>query len=796
MLINYLKTTLRNLLRNKTNSFINIFGLSLGITCSLVLFLLVTFLLSYDQYHDNYERIYRIVNASNDQHGNRVFGNGVPPPMPDAVRADIPGIDKLVFISNKYGNNLIGVESKELNEWEYFEEDEGVAYTESNYFGIFTRPLLQGNFSALDEPNKVILSEKLAWKYFGDVNVMGRDITLDKKETLQVAGIMEDVPRNSDFPFEMLISYATIKNAYEKHGWGSVSSDDQIYLLLEGSTSVEHVNNNLQAFKEKQYPDDNNELTYFLQPLKDLHFDKRFNNYRYSTVSHGNILTMALVAFFIIATACINFINISTAVAVKRSKEVGVRKVLGSSRGQLIKQFLGETFLIVVLAIVVSLGLAELLLIYLNPFLEIDMAIKWLNDGKIELFLLSTLIIVTIMAGLYPSIVMAKLKPAVIIKNKWANMKTSGLSLRKMLVAFQFIITPFFIIGTLVLIAQMKFLRESDMGFKTDAIIVMKVPDSEVLKKKALKSSIERLSGVRNVSLASTTPLSGSISVTDIELDNDEKEYYMDVKWADENYLDMYDIGLIAGEGLHAVDTMNRVVVNEEFLKLAGISDPQEAIGRMVHIWHTDVPITGVVQNFYSRNMRVKLEPLMLVNGLGKARTISVKLTGQNLHQQLEDIKKEWHQVYPEYAFDYKFADDVVASMYDSEEEMATVFTFFSCIAILIGCLGLFGLVSFTTNQKVKEIGIRKALGASVQNILSLVSRDFITPVMIGFIIAAPLGWYLMDLWLQNYQYKINLGAGIFLIALAATFTIAIVTTGYKSLKAASANPVDSLRDE
>ena len=795
MLINYFKTTLRNLFRNPSNTFINVFGLSLGITCSLVLFLLTTFLLSYDRYHDNFDHIYRIVNASNDQHGNRVFGNGVPSPMPDAVKTEVPGIDKLVFISNKYGNNLVGVKN-EANEWKYFEEREGVAYTQASYFEIFTRPLLQGNYLALDQPGKVIISEKLAQKYFGHNDVIGQEITLDKDRTLQVAGVMEDVPRNSDFPFEMFISYITIEKDYQQHGWGSVSSDDQIYLVLNESASVSQVNDNLHALKEKQYPDDTDELTYFLQPLKDLHFDTRFSNYRYSTISHGNILTMALVAFFIIATACINFVNISTAVAVKRSKEVGVRKVLGSTRSQLVKQFLGETFLIVVFSILVSLGLAELLLIYLNPFLEINLAIRWFSDGKIELFLLSTLIIVTIMAGLYPSIVMARLKPAVIIKNKWSGPGTSGFSLRKVLVAFQFIITPFFIIGTLVLVAQMKFLRESDMGFKTDAIIKLDVPDSEVSKKKALKNGIERLSGVQKVSLSSTTPLSGSISVTNIELDNDSQEYYMDMKWADENYLDIYEIKVIAGEGLQAVDTMNRGIVNQEFLRLAGISDPQEVIGRMARIWGADIPITGVVQNFYSRSLRVKMQPLMVINGLGNARIISIKLSGQNIDQQLSAIEDEWQKVYPEYAFDYEFVDDAVASMYESEEKMATIFTFFSCIAIFIGCLGLFGLVSFTTNQKVKEIGIRKALGASVHNILKLVTKDFIVPVLVGFIIAAPLGWYLMDLWLQNYEYKIDLGPGIFLIALAATIAIAIITTSYKSMKAASANPVESLRDE
>ncbi|MBL6447910.1 ABC transporter permease [Fulvivirga sp. 29W222] len=796
MLRNYLKTTIRSLFRNPSNTFINIFGLSLGITCSLILFLLATFLLSFDRYHENFERIYRIVHSANDQQGSRVFGNGVPSPMTDAVREEVPGIETIAFVSNKYSNTLVAIDDNNSGDRRYFEEREGVAYIETAFFDVFSRAIVKGSLAGFGQPGKVILSEKLADKYFDSTNIIGREILLNKEQTLEVVGVMEDYPRNSDFPFELFISYSTIKKEYEQNGWGSVSSDDQIYLLLGKSTKVENVNERLAAFKEKQFPNDDQDLSYFLQPLKELHFDTRFNNYRYTTVSDGNILTMVLVAFFILVTACINFINLSTAIAVKRSKEVGVRKVLGSTRKQLVRQFMGETFFIVFLSIMFSLGLAELLLIYINPFLEIDLSINWFTDGKVELFLLSTLVLVTFIAGLYPSFVMARMKPAVVMKNQFANARTSAVSLRKVLVVFQFVITPFFIIGTLVLVGQMKFLKESDLGFKMDAVIAIDVPESESQQKKTLKNGIERISGIQQVSLASRTPLSSSISVTDIQLDNDPQDYYCDIKWVDENYLSVYGIELTAGEGLNAVDTLTRVVVNEEFLKVARINSPEEALGRMVHIWNRDVPITGVVKNFYSRNLRMKMEPVMLVNGMGNARTLSVKLSGKDFNNQLNAVKRTWQQVYPEYTFEYEFVDEAVASMYESEERMATIFTFFSSVAIFIGCLGLFGLVSYTTNQKVKEIGIRKALGASVSNILSLVSKDFMMPVVIGFVIAAPLGWYLMSQWLQNYQNRIDLDAGVFVVALVATITIALVTTGYKSLQAARANPVDSLKDD
>lgn len=796
MLKNYFKTTTRNLLRNRGNTFINVFGLSLGITCSLILFLLIAFFLSFDRHHENFDRIYRVVTSSKNQDGNRVYSNGVPSPMADAVRADIPGIEKLVFVSNKYTNSHIGIHEDEAAQSRYFEEREGVAFTEPTYFDVFTRELVQGQASGLSRPGTVILSEKLAHKYFGRTDIIGREIKLDKKHLLEVAGIMEDAPRNSDFPFNMLISYATIKDDYEVHGWGSVSSDDQIYLVAGNSVTPQQIDENLIAFREKYQPDDDQDRRYFLQPLADLHFDTRFSNYRYVTISQGNILTMGLVALFILATACINFVNISTAVAVKRAKEVGIRKVLGGTRSQLIRQFLGETLMVVLLSVVVALGMAELLLIYINPFLDVNLSIDWFSDGKTELFLAATVLVVTLLAGVWPSMVLARLTPAAVLKSKWSGARASGFSLRKLLVGLQFVITPFFIIGTLVLVAQRKFLTESDLGFGTDAVVVIELSDREVPRKKTLKESIEKLSGVQHVSLASTTPLSGSISVTDVQIDGDPNDYYVDIKWSDENYLEVYNIDLAAGKSLPAIDTMNSAVVNEEFLRKAGIDNPQDAVGRMLHIWGSDVPVIGVVSNFYSRNLRMKLEPLMFINGIGNTRTMSVKLAGGNLKQHLAAIEKEWKSVYPEYTFEYEFADDVIAIMYESEQQMATIFTFFSCIAIFLGCLGLFGLVSFTVNQKVKEIGIRKVLGASVHSILKVISSDFLKPVLAGFIIAVPLGYFLMSMWLENYQYRISLGFDFFLIALAATLLIAVITTGYKTLSAASANPVDSLRDE
>ncbi len=799
MLKNYIKTAMRSLMRNKSNTIINILGLALGITSSLVLFLLLNHLKSFDKFHTNYDSIYRIVSEADGQGGNRAYTGGVPTTLPDAIREDFSGLKEVLFISGVQGDNLISIKNGiELKA--FYENDETrMAYTEQAYFTFFDFKLIKGNrLHLLDQPNKVVISERLAKKYFGENDPLNKVLLLNKTTDLVVSGVMENTPDNTDFPFEILISYATIKSESLKSGWRSISSDNQCYVLLEPGQNSENLDAQFPNFIKKYFDEKNEDNRIMsLQPLSNLHFNEEYSNYSYKSISNGNLQAIAIIALFLLATSCVNFVNLSTAVAVKRAKEVGIRKVLGSTKSQLVRQFLGETFLITLVSLAISMGLTEAFLLYINPFLEVHLDLELLSNTRQLIFIGSLLIGITVVAGIYPAFVLSSYKPVVALKSKLVGKGSSGQGLRKGLVIFQFFISQVFIIGTIILISQVNYVKNAELGFNPSAVIDVGLPigkDND--KKKTLKSKLQQIAAIESVSLAFTNPSSGSVSITNVHVQDDPESYDVSVKLADENYIGIFDIKLLAGHGLQARDTLSEMVVNEEFLKVTGISSPEEAIGKQVKIWGSTVPIVGVMNNFHTVSLHQKIAPVALFSGINTYRLASIKINTNNIAATIPMIKSVWKELYPDYDFDYKFVDAQIAEFYEGEQKMSTIFAVFASIAIFIGCLGLYGLASYTVNQKVKEIGVRKVLGAKVSQILYMFSREFITLVVIAFLLAAPLAWYIMNQWLQGFEYRINIGPMIFITSVFITAFIAVATVGYKSISAAIANPVDSLRDE
>ncbi|HNP18642.1 MAG TPA: ABC transporter permease [Fulvivirga sp.] len=799
MLKNYIKTTMRSLMRSKSNTIINILGLALGITSSLVLFLLLNHLKSFDKFHANYDNIYRIVTESDGQGGNRAYTGGVPTPLPDAIREDFSDLKEVLFISSVYGDNLISTKNGTELKTFYEDDETRMAYTEQGYFTLFDFKLLTGNRQhLLDQPNKVVISERLAKRYFGDSDPLNKVLILNKTTDLVVSGVMENVPDNTDFPFEILISYATIKPENVKSGWGSISSDNQCYVLLAPNQNPENLNAQFPNFIKK-YIDEKNEdnRVMYLQPLSNLHFNEEFSNYSYNSISNGNLQAIGIIALFLLATSCVNFVNLSTAVAVKRAKEVGIRKVLGSTKSQLVRQFLGETFFITLVSIGISMGLTEAFLLYINPFLEVKLDLALLSNANQLLFIVSLLVGITLVAGIYPAFVLSSYKPVVALKSKLVGKGSSGQGLRKGLVIFQFFISQVFIIGTIILITQVNYVRNAELGFNPSAVIDVSLPirkDND--KKRTLKNKLQQIAAVESVSLALSDPSSGSVSITNVHVQDDPESYDVSVKLADENYIVIYGIKLLAGRGLPARDTLSEMVVNEEFLRVTGIKSPEEAIGKQIKIWGTTVPIVGVMNNFHTVSLHEKIAPVVLFNGINNYRLASIKINTKNIAATIPMIEDVWKELYPDYDFDYKFVDAQIAEFYEGEQKMSTIFAVFAGIAIFIGCLGLYGLASYTVNQKVKEIGVRKVLGAKVSQILYMFSREFLTLVVIAFVLAAPLAWYIMNQWLQGFEYRINIGPLIFISSVFITAVIAVATVGYKSMSAAMANPVDSLRDE
>ncbi|MBT1704281.1 ABC transporter permease [Chryseosolibacter indicus] len=803
MLRNYLKTAFRNLARQKGTTLINVSGLTLGITCSLILFLLVKHLSSFDNYHTNKDRIYRVVSNSDGNNG-KSYTPGVPSVLPDAFRNDFPEAEEVTFTSYRSGAMITIPQRNDVPK--KYNEEAGVVFAQPNFFKIFDRKMLIGNATkGLDDPNEAIISLSLAKKYFGREDVIGEIVKYDTME-YKITGIMEDHPNNTDLPFSLMLSYITIKKASEANGWGSIWSDEHCYILLKEGEHASAIQSRIPAFVQKYYGDDNfSHQTFELQPLQDLHFNNQYETYTYSTSPKETLVALSIIAAFLIVTACINFINLTTAEAIKRSKEVGIRKSLGSTRAQLIAQFLGETTAITVVAMLLALGLTQITLSFLNTFLELQLALNFSSDGLLWAFIIGVTSVVALLSGLYPAFVISGYRPALALKNQIGNKNSSGYSLRRGLVVFQFVISQFLIIGTIVLVSQMNYFKKKELGFRKDAVVLVPIPVVEkptfkkgASKMRTLREEVSVLPGVELASLSSTPPSSGSVSGTRFTFEGEEQKdrKRAQVKLIDGNYINLYDLKLIAGSGLEDLDTARGFLVNEQLLKTSQIENPQDIIGRKIRMWGKTLPVVGVVKNFHTVSLRSPIEPTIMLNDLEEYETLSLKVNPAQFQNVINEVKTKWEAAYPEHIFDYQFLDEHIREFYEGEERMSIMLTVFTSIAIFIGCLGLFGLATFMANQKTKEIGIRKVMGASVESIVVLFSKEFVKLIVLGFVIAAPLAWYIMNQYLNDFEYKITIGVEIFGIALGITLSIAVLTVGYKSLKAAILNPVKALRYE
>jgi putative ABC transport system permease protein len=556
----------------------------------------------------------------------------------------------------------------------------------------------------------------------------------------------------------------------------------------------------LQQLKKAENSDG---VNYEMQPLSEIHYDERYGNYNYNTISRQMLGALSMIGFFLIITACINFINLVTAESIKRSKEVGIRKTLGSSRGQLIAQFLGESSLVTFLAVLLAVGFAQLGLGFLNPFLDLKLTMDLMNDTGLWIFLIGVTVFVGILSGLYPSLIVSGFKPVFAIKNQMGNKNSSGYLLRRGLVVLQFFISQFFIIGTIVLISQMSYFRNKDLGFKKDAIITIPIPENEgsgfkgaSSKMRTLRDEVGRLTSVEMASLSNTPPSSGNVQSTDFSMEGKDERYGTQIKTVDNNYIDLYGLKLIAGNNVLDLDTARGFLVNEKLATMVGYNNAEEMLGKNIKSNGITLPVVGVLKDFHTMSLHEPIEATLLYNRIRRYETLSLKVNSTDIQQTIKHVQQKWEAAYPQFIFSYKFLDDEIKEFYEREEKMSTLLTIFTSIAIFIGCLGLFGLATFMANQKTKEIGVRKVLGASVQSIIFLFSREYVKLIVIGFMLAAPLAWYVMGQWLNDFAYKISIGPAIFFTGLSISFLIAIITVGYRSLRAATVNPVDSLKCE
>jgi ABC-type antimicrobial peptide transport system permease subunit len=802
MFRNYFKIALRNLKRNKAYAFINVIGLSLGIACSILIFTVVTYHLSFDNFHHNKERIYRIV-SNYHYEGGIEHQQGVQQPLGKVFRNDYSFNEK-VARAVYYNNALILLpDEKQVKK---FNEDKGVAFAEPEFFDIFNFPLIEGDQkTALTEPNCAIITEQIAKKYFGNEIAIGKTISYSfssKKIDCKITGVLKDFPANTDRKQEIYISYLNLKDRDPRlakdDNWGSVRSSMQCFVLLKPGVSKTSVEKVFPAFIKKYLgPGDAGFTDLILQPLSDIHFNTDYDGY----ADKKYLWALAFIGIFLIVTACVNFINLATAQALNRSKEVGVRKVLGSMRLQLFWQFIAETSLITLFAVVLAYGFTQLALPYLNDLFQTKMSINIFANIKLALFLLLLIATVVFLSGSYPALVLSRFQPVVALKGKLSQKNIGGFSLRRMLVVAQFAISQMLTIGTIVVASQMHFSKTTDLGFTKDAMVMLPVPQTDSIGKtrmQVLKNRLQQVAGVSNISFCSDAPASESVHATSMRYENRPKDEPFDVsvKTADAEYLPSFAIKMAAGRNFFPSDTAREFLVNEILVKKLGFKNAQDVINKMVVIGDKKGPIIGVVKNFFTQSFHAEIDPICIMQSYSSYNNCAVKINLKDTKPVLASFEKIWNETYPEYLYSYQFLDERIAKFYELDDIMLKLIEAFACIAIFIGCLGLYGLVSFMALQKTKEIGVRKVLGASVQSILWMFGKEFSRLLLVAFIIAAPIAWWTMNKYLQDFKYRINISLGIFVLAILATFIVAAASVGYRSIKAAIANPVKSLRTE
>jgi predicted permease len=802
MIGNYFKTSFRSLQRNKTYTLVNSLGLAVGIAACLLIFLVVQYQTSYDDFHSYKKSIYRVITTFHTQDGASYSG-GVAFPVSKGLRADFPAIRQVASIFKNGGQITIddgNGQPKKLQEENFF-------YAEPSFFEMFDFGFLSGDArSALKQPNSAILTQETAEKFFGDWrSAIGKTIKYQNKNSYKVTGILKNVPVNTDFPLSIIVPFSSLDQTDLKSNlddWVSTFSDACVFVILPTDFPVARFNSELKTFAKKHKPAAYANDAYQAQALGEMHFDNRVSMFNEHTFTHSLVDALSLIGLFLVIIACVNFINLATAQAVNRSKEIGVRKVLGSNRYQLAIQFLVETGCIVVLAIIAGYGMARLALPYLNNLLEVQMTMNFGSNPGLIWFMLLLAFAVTLLAGIYPALILSGFNPVTALKNKVTSRMAGGISLRRGLVILQFTIAHVLIIGMLIVVSQMNYFRKASLGFDKDAVInIPLINDSAHLGKlDYLKAQFLENPDIKDLSFSFATPSAEGNWNSDFNFDHASKntDFNANLKWADPEFFKLYNLEFVAGHAYRASDSVREFVVNETLLKKLGIRNPKEAIGKQINFWNGGkvANIVGVIRDFNTYSLRRPVAPVVLSTWKDVYQTISLKIRPGTEKTVLPFVEKVWTANFPDYYYHYSFLDETIGRFYKHEDHLSQLYKIFAGIAIFISCLGLFGLVSFMAAQRTKEIGVRKVLGASVANIVYLLSKEFTVLILIAFAISIPIGYYIMRDWLDQYSYRITIHASVFLLAILGSILVAWIAVGHRAILAAMANPTKAIRTE
>ena len=818
MFKNYLVVAIRNLRRNKILSVINVLGLTIGISASLLIFLMVRYDFSFDRFVPGADRVYRIVSDYSFQ-GNEGHTRGTQVPLAAAVKKELTGIDLAVSFHAYYPAKQSVMRTGE-NKPVKFQLQNNIIFADASYFSMLPYRWLAGSpATALTEPGQVVLDETRAKLYFPQLSydrIIGNIITYDDTVVARVTGVVQDLDKqgNTDFTLREFISLATVlnnkgfRNQFGWESWGGTSSDQQVFVRLAKGSTYAAMQSKLHALGEKYLKEDqrknNYTWIYSLQPLSDIHFNSKYGILNKPVSNKTMLYGLMLTALFLVALACINFINLTTARATARAKEIGIRKTMGSSRAQLTFQFLCEIFTITGIASVLSLSLLPLLAKAFAEYMPYGFYFS-MADPLIALFLALLTILVSLLAGMYPSMVLSSGNAVDVLKNQaQANSgRTRKAWMRQTLTVSQFVIAQFFIMGTFVVAKQIRYMMNTDLGFRKEAVISFFTPrnDTSTLRRQTLLNEIKKLPAVEMASLGSDVANSGGWWTAGIDYNDGKNKIstIAELKAGDDNYLTLFHIPLIAGRTLLPADTIREVVINETYQRKLGFKTAGDAIGKTLTWDDRNIPIVGVMKDFHAHSLNNMIGPMAFIHLASESKAVVIALqtaAKDKWKATIAQMEKSFKQIYPESEFSYSFQDDSIKYSYGAEQNMKHLMGWASGLTIVISCLGLLGLVIYTTSQRTKEIGVRKVLGASVGHIVKILSKDFLMLVAIAFIIATPVAVWAIQQWMKNFAYRTAVNWWLFPLCGIAMIVIALITLSFQTIKAASANPVKSLRTE
>ena len=823
MFKNFLVLAFRNFKRNKLFTLINMVGLAIGISASLVIYLIVQHQFNFDRRHPDGDRIYRIV-SNIDFPDLKIKNAGVPVPTAKAVRDEVTGIETathfLMVSIPKVSVDHAGSASPAIF------RNQAVIYADEFYFKLLQYDWLAGSpQTALKDPFQVVLSKSRAESYFTDKDMnslIGRKITYDDSIQATISGIVADPVQVTDLRFKEFISRSTmertgLKNHWGFSEWGSINSASQLLVKLTKGTSPKQIESQLVAIREKyreksteanaSKKDDTRNL---LQPLRDIHFNDDYEAFGQAKANRKTLYGLLSVAVFLLLLGCINFINLTTAQASQRAKEIGIRKTMGSRKGQLMLQFLSETFLLTIFATILSVIISPWLLHIFKSFIPEGVSFASLNQPHVWVFLLLIIVVVSVLAGLYPALVLTKFKPVTVLKNQAysGTSKTRKAYLRKVLTVTQFVIAQFLIIATLVVSKQIHYSLNKDLGFTREAIVTMNTPfdfyaSKQDDRKFTLYNKLKAMPEIEKISLAGSAPASNGWSSTTMKSKFGDKlvETIVELKDADTAYFNLFRMKLVGGKNLEQSDTTKEFVINETYAHLMGFTNAADAVGHFVERNNHQFLVVGVITDFHTKSTHMAIKPLAFSSQAKYSSTFHLALrpkgnNGDAWKGIIAKVEKAFKQIYPDDDFNYEFFDETIAKFYTAEKDVSSLLNWAAGLCIFISCLGLLGLVIFITNTRTKEIGVRKVLGASVVQIVTLLSKDFILLVLAAFLVTLPIAWWVMHSWLEDFVYRTELSWWVFAITGVGMVLIAMLILSIRTIRSAIDNPIRALRTE